>query len=367
MIHKYSILVTVLVILSSNCFAQSKTVNYSSLIRPQTSAWNLEEIHTDTLIFIYYEDGADLPYAICKTLGGDTLALYHDAFENNSEILGLAPATVLKSKWKLSQFHEPGEGDGIYYSESLESFEPINLSITPINEQFIKPYMDLSELDYTNNINEFSSYDFSPLWGNTRNAIIFGVIGKNNLRIRVKLLSVSKDPSNNYSYKIKGKSLVKKNLISFSGSITIRAIREVKEKFYGVESNSEDLIIQSQGLLIATYRFNEDKTASNGVFEGRLYSKFYIDEDDKVIYDDLYSYAPSYMNNAFVGTWTKYNSDNSIVCKWGDDRIPLISGFGVSEFLPPAKYDAYGWSTIRKAYWEDDKEARKIEEMEWWK
>lgn len=58
----------------------------------------------------------------------------------------------------------------------------------------------------------------------------------------------------------------------------------------------------------------------------------------------------------------------SIVCNWGDYRIPLASyEFGNGEFLPDKKFDVYGWATYSKAYWEDDKEAMKIEKMEWWK
>lgn len=241
-------------------------------------------------------------------------------------------------------------------------------SIAQPNEDFIKSFQQPVELNTINHASKFASYDFSAVWGNTRNAMIFGIIGKNNLRIRVKLISIEKDPEKVNTYNINGKSLVKKNLLPFSGTITINELREVRETFYGLEeSNAEHAVFQ--GVLIASYIFNEDKSqSSTGIFEGLLYSKWYIDENDKVFYDEFGNYADGYTNNAFIGTWKKYNSERSIVCNWGDYRIPLASNeFGDGEFLPAPKFDALGWATYRKAYWEDNEEAIKIEKMEWWK
>lgn len=370
------LILSFLLVVFGTCKSQSKgdiqnKINYNSLIRPNISTWNLGDIYIDTLVYLFYDDNYDLPYAICKSLRGDTIAFYYDAYEKNDDITKLVSESVLEIKWKLDKFYEPGEGDDYYYSESLESYKiikPLNFSLAQPNEDFIKTFMDLSELKTANNVAAFTTYDFSPLWGNTRNAIIFGVIGKNNLRIRVKLTSVNKHPTKDHTYNIKGKSLVKKNLLPFSGTITINEIREVRKQFYGLDETNNELVV-FQGLVIATYKFNENKSqASTGIFEGKLYSKWYIAENGKVFYDEFYSYSDGYTNNAFIGTWKKYNSERSIVCNWGDYRIPLASyEFGDGEFLPAKKFDAYGWATYRKAYWDDDKEAMKFEKMEWWK
>jgi len=61
-------------------------------------------------------------------------------------------------------------------------------------------------------------YNFGPLWTDPDNSYVYGFIGETYQRIRIKIVSATKDKNNSDTYIIKGKSLVKNNICEFSGT-----------------------------------------------------------------------------------------------------------------------------------------------------
>ena len=228
-----------------------------------------------------------------------------------------------------------------------------------------------NELLKTNIIEKYSSYDFSNIWTQSENNIVFGIIGKNNQRLRIKLLSVNKSGSNPNKYLVKGKSKVKKNICDFKGYIKVYKIQECKELYYGIDDMYINEEIKKEGVLIADYELYEDKRQKfTGIFKGTLYSKWYLDKYDKIHYDDLADGSDGYLNNAFIGLWEMYNSKLIKKCNWADWRVPdATSDFdiGAGEFSPSEKYYDKGWDSYARANVEQNIEAKKEEQIKWWK
>lgn len=147
-------------------------------------------------------------------------------------------------------------------------------------------------------------------------------------------------------------------------------IKTVKKHHLGVDNVYADSSILSQGILFANYKFEESKKqVENGAFEGRLYTKWYLDSDNRIHYDIIQSMADGYMNNAFIGSWTSYKTNHALPCNWGDFRVPLANqdfDVGAGEFSPSNKYINKGWEIYQKAWLHGDREAQKKELSEWW-
>jgi len=221
-------------------------------------------------------------------------------------------------------------------------------------------------IDKTDIKNEFLKYDISSLLTQTENRRIFGLIGDNYQRIRIKLISVIKNKDNPSQYFVYGKSMVKENICEFQGTITITNVFNFKET---------DMPGIKQGKVVGEYLFNENPAQKHvGQFKGVFSSNWYLDKDGILKYDDLSDVADGFTNNEFVGTWTSYSGTTIKICNWGDSRIPMSGDLddGTGEFHPSDKYQANGWLTYDEAYSggydkEKTERARKIEQMEWWK
>ena len=225
----------------------------------------------------------------------------------------------------------------------------------------------LSAEEYKNNI---LKYDLSQLWISDSNTSIFGFIGDNYQRMRVKILSVEKDKNNPDTYFVTGKSMVKNNINRFSGTIKITKARILKEGTWGVEDDYQGQGIKNIGLLFADYNFSEDKSQlGSGVFQGILLTYWLIDKNDKIEYDNVEDLADAYFNNQFLGTWKSYKTGAVKTANWGDSRIPMSGDLdlGAGEFMPDKKYWKFGWQNYVDAYFKDNKKALLEEERQWWK
>lgn len=209
--------------------------------------------------------------------------------------------------------------------------------------------------------------DFSVLWTKTDNSQVFGFIGNNYQRIRIKFTSVVQDEVEGQFYYVAGKSMVKGNICDFKGKITIVKIRQYKYTSGGVDNEYRNKV-KNQYSLTGTYLFSEDKTQNHaGVFKGVFQSDFYTDFKGKIHYDDIDIQADGFSNNQFVGIWRSYNNKISKICNWGDYRIPNAGSFdqGAGEFSPNTKDVSLGW----QSYIDQMKSplAKKEEQRPWWK
>lgn len=226
---------------------------------------------------------------------------------------------------------------------------------------------NLSNKDYKNDV---LKYDFSSLWTKTENSGVFGFIGDDYQRLRVKIISVKKDKNRPDIYLVAGKSMVKNNICDFNGTITLTNARFYKNLDWGIDDEYKNRGVKKQGKIIAEYKFQEDKLQKHsGVFQGFLSTSWYINKNDEIKYDDIAFESDGYSNNQFVGIWKSYKSGKVKTANWGDYRIPLSGDLdiGVGEFSPDEKYLEFGWKTYQDAYLNNNQAARKEENREWWK
>lgn len=238
-----------------------------------------------------------------------------------------------------------------------------------INHQFI----DLVKSDADSPVIEAPQFcyetDYSSVWLYRDSILRYGFIGDSYQRIDLVILSSIQSKENEKEYLIKGKSRVKNNVCSFKGVMTIQKIYVLKNMHFGVDSMYRDSRIKLQGITVGVYKFLEDSTNSHqGIFEGAFASKWYIDKNEKLKYDNIQSISDGYWNNCFVGTWKSFMKGNKVTCNWGDWRIMFCGDLdiGAGEFSPNEKYAQYGWQNYIDAYFQQNKAAMEEEKKRWW-
>lgn len=192
---------------------------------------------------------------------------------------------------------------------------------------------------------KLSKFDFSHILIHTDNSLVYGFIGDNYQRIRVKIISITKTGADTYT--AYGKSMVKNNIDEFRGTLNITNIRRFKETPYGVDDEYKGKGIKGAYIILGTYNFAEAANQQHsGVFKGTFRTNFYLDKNNNVHYDDIELNADGYSNNQFVGQWVSY-SGKAKTCNWGDYRIPDCGDLdvGAGEFSPNDKYAGNGWQT----------------------
>jgi len=229
----------------------------------------------------------------------------------------------------------------------------------------------------TDYIQEIRKHDHSKCWHNdvgTSDSIglqtmlpePIGVIGDRYQRFFIHYNTITKSGTNPYQYRVTGKTKVKENICDFSGTITI-----LKAGLYTKQFDYR----YKQGFAECLVNFNENSIQpSAGFIKGKLTTKFYLDENGNIQYDDLLFGADLYFNNQCEASWTSYTSKISRKVNWGDYRIPGNTGFdiGDGEFMIAEKYVNNGWQNYKLAINGDPeneatKKAAQTEVLEWWK
>lgn len=100
-----------------------KIEDFSSVLRPEKSDWNETDVFTDTLELVSVNEDYDYAFATFKTTNGEEVALYgvegiDEYYQNrNFEI-----------KWKPGRYYEAGEGDALYFKETITEFKILETS-----------------------------------------------------------------------------------------------------------------------------------------------------------------------------------------------------------------------------------------------
>lgn len=180
-----------------------------------------------------------------------------------------------------------------------------------------------------------------------------GYIGDNYQRFKIHLLSVVKSKSNPYEYKISGKTKVKDNICSFTGTIT------VIKATYDTSTLMRDIGFPTfeDGLITGHVKISEDKAQpGSGTIEGKLITDIYFDDKNKIHYSALMLIADGFFNNQFEGKWISYKTGKAKKCNWGDFRIPDSRDldFGTGEFGVNPKYKMNGWENYDYGRNEED-------------
>ncbi|MBB6498142.1 hypothetical protein [Pedobacter cryoconitis] len=199
---------------------------------------------------------------------------------------------------------------------------------------------------------------------------ILGFIGDKYQRILIHLISVVKNPKKPGEYLIYGKSKVKENICSFRGTLKILEARLYR---------NNSIPKYREGLMVSELYLNEEKQqVSAGFFKGKLYSRFVLDDSNKLKYCAINFATDGFLNNAFTGSWTSYKGGASKKCNWGDFRIPGSGDLdiGAGEFSVNSRYLENGWKTYKDAHADLREEgyteeiiakAMEKENEQWWK
>jgi hypothetical protein len=213
--------------------------------------------------------------------------------------------------------------------------------------------------------NKILPFDIAGLLTKTNDPSIFGFIGADFQRIKIKLISIIKNNDQEGQYFVYGKSMVKDNVCDFQGTINLT------EAHYLTEPETKEF---KEGIILGEYSFFENPSQKHvGQFKGIFKTGFYINKEGSIQYDDLAGDADGFSNNEFVGTWTSYNGKLIKDCNWGDHRIPMSGDLdiGSGEFIPNEKYINNGWQNYKLAYFgppnKTSEDARKKENESWWK
>ena len=245
-----------------------------------------------------------------------------------------------------------------------------NTAFAQSNEKFLSSFLLEDQLDTFNVLNKYVHFDFSDLWSQTKNYRVYGIIGTDHQRIKIILLTIKKNSKSPYQYTVSGKSNVKGTICDFTGTINLTEIKQCKELHFGVDNKYKDKGLKSQGILIADYEFKEDiHQYHSGVFKGKLYSKWYLNSENQLKYDNIQSISDEYMNNAYIGIWKEHSSRNEKICNWADFRVPLANqdfDVGAGEFSPSEKYYKNGWENYINAWLYNNQAAKDEEFKEWW-
>lgn len=234
---------------------------------------------------------------------------------------------------------------------------------------WLRSVLSDSDLTKAENKTRITKYNFSPLWTQLDNRSVFGFIGDNYQRLRIKIVSAAKHASQPDTYNVTGKSMVKNVVRSFTGTMKVTNARVYKNTRDGVDAEYKTRV-KENGVIVGEYHFFEDKRQTNtGSFDGVFATYWYVDRKRRLQYDEIEAEADGWANNQFAGTWTSYRSKAAKIANWGDSRIPLSGDLdmGAGEFSPDDKYLPYGWQSYRDAYSKDDKRARLEEERKWWR
>lgn len=206
------------------------------------------------------------------------------------------------------------------------------------------------EVFETNEVENYIKYDYSNLWLKSKNDIVYGIIGAEYQRIKIKIIQIEKNLHNPKEYLVFGKTSVKENVCDFVGKITIISILEFSSENFGVDNMYKEAGIKKQGILIAKYELFENKNQNySGSFQGEVKSKWYLDKNEQIEYNDINLMSDGYFNNAFIGTWKMYNSTLEKKCNWADYRVPNSHcnfDIGAGEFNVAEKYWEKGWLDI---------------------
>ena len=190
---------------------------------------------------------------------------------------------------------------------------------------------------------KFDDFDFSNILADKRIKFL-GYIGADYHRLHINFDSIKKISRSKYI--VSGNYKITEEARPFKGEIQISEIRKYTNFNYGVDDFMKGKI-NAQGIALATY-FIKGETEKFQA-KGCMLTRWYIDNDEKLLYDDISEDEDLYANNLFCGE-CKVGKVQIKPCTWGHYRIPNSGDLdiGAGEFSPNPKYLGNGWSDFNK-------------------
>ncbi|WP_103648763.1 hypothetical protein [Campylobacter concisus] len=190
---------------------------------------------------------------------------------------------------------------------------------------------------------KFDDFDFSNILADKRIKFL-GYIGADYHRLHINFDSIKKISMSKYI--VSGNYKITEEARPFNGEIQISEIRKYTNFNYGVDDFMKGKI-NAQGIALATY-FIKGETEKFQA-KGCMLTRWYINNDEKLLYDNISEDEDLYANNLFCGE-CKVGKVQIKPCAWGHYRIPNSGDLdiGAGEFSPNPKYLGNGWSDFNK-------------------
>ena len=219
------------------------------------------------------------------------------------------------------------------------------------------------------NINNLKAYDLSKLWCASKMQVIdgdvqetdfpepIGFISKNYQRFYIHYTSVVKDRTNPNTYLVRGKTKVKNDICSFTGTITVVSVKPHQSRLKNYK----------EGVISALIYLKEDaKQTESGFIKGNMISNFCLYKNNEIFYNTIDMVNDSFRNNQCVAIWTNYQTGETKKCNWGDFRVPDSGDLdtGEGEFYANKKYVNNGWMNYLN--FDNYKLFMKEENRKWW-
>ena len=142
------------------------------------------------------------------------------------------------------------------------------------SEQYRRAALRNPESRPIERLSQYRHYDFAPLLTQEQDATE-GFIGPNCQRLRIRLLSVRRDTADSARYQLTGKTLVRQQLSSFSGTLVLRQVRELRQLAVNGEAATAEIQrafrgARREGFVLADYELRENPSQpANGIFSRR--------------------------------------------------------------------------------------------------
>ena len=190
---------------------------------------------------------------------------------------------------------------------------------------------------------KFDDFDFSNILADKRIKFL-GYIGADYHRLHINFDSIKKISMSKYI--VSGNYKITEEARPFNGEIQISEIRKYTNFNYGVDDFMKGKI-NAQGIALATY-FIKGETEKFQA-KGCMLTRWYINNDEKLLYDNISEDEDLYANHLFCGE-CKVGKVQIKPCAWGHYRIPNSGDLdiGAGEFSPNPKYLGNGWSDFNK-------------------
>ncbi len=243
-----------------------------------------------------------------------------------------------------------------------QSYSPEKFS-TAFNDYLVNR---LVKIDFeVLNADKFSEkYKLTEFFLNSQPQNIYGFIGHQLERIKVKIDNAEQSKISSVKYTLTGKTNVNNSIADFTGDLKLTDIYEFKEP------------ITKHGLIICKFDAVLKETGTTphiGVFRGNYYLIL-----SKVVDDVRFPKAiPQFIkSHTFAGYWQSNDTKMNLSVMWGENyMLEELEDFlhGITGLLPiDEKIIEKSWNTYLDAYSEDTpkdlkQKAIEAENSEWWK
>lgn len=184
-----------------------------------------------------------------------------------------------------------------------------------------------------------------------------GFKGHGHQRFQIHFETVTRQDS--LTYLVSGKTRCRGEVLPFEGTIVVDSVNAFdpadNDEYAGCNLSEVGIITAHYELESYEGSVENSKHCKTAEICGNASYGYFI-YDGQIYYDALMLVADGYCNNQYEGVWVDAATNDSVVCNWGDFRIPSSGSLdiGCAEFIPSDSAQKYfGWDDFAKfdAWW----------------